>query len=119
VYEKRKETADSGDNDHVKTQVPGYESRTSGAKALIDTACYGTAEAVPFVQSFFPQPQATGISVTEGTGQVGNTFVEVEVQRLFGAKEQLLLSSPRAVQIDYRMKEKAGCSRPLFFPTPP
>jgi hypothetical protein len=49
------------------------------------------------------------MSVTEGTGQVGNTFVEVEVQRLFGEKEQLLLSSPQAVHIDIRMKEKAGC----------
>jgi hypothetical protein len=52
--------------------------------------------------SFFPQPHATGISATEGTRQVGNTFVEVEVevQCLFGEREQLLLSSPGAVQID-------------------
>ncbi|MDX6458886.1 MAG: hypothetical protein QOH35_4743 [Acidobacteriaceae bacterium] len=27
--------------------------RTSGAKALIDAAYYGTAKAVPFVQIFF------------------------------------------------------------------
>jgi hypothetical protein len=33
VCENRKEPADSEDNDQVKTQVPGYESRTSGAKA--------------------------------------------------------------------------------------
>ncbi len=29
------------------------EKRTSGAKALIAAAFYGTAEAVPFVQSVF------------------------------------------------------------------
>jgi hypothetical protein len=35
-------------------------SGTSGAKALIAVAFYGTAEAVPFVQSVFPQPVQSG-----------------------------------------------------------
>jgi hypothetical protein len=33
-----------------------WKRRTSGAKALASRAKCGTAEAVPFVQSFFPQP---------------------------------------------------------------
>jgi hypothetical protein len=36
------------------------ETRTSGAKALIGVVFYGTAEAVPFVQSVFPQPVQSG-----------------------------------------------------------
>jgi hypothetical protein len=32
----------------------GLEKRTSAAKAVSRQAIYGTAEAVPFVKSFFP-----------------------------------------------------------------
>jgi hypothetical protein len=32
----------------------GLEKRTSAAKAVKRQAIYGTAEAVPFVKSFFP-----------------------------------------------------------------
>ena len=33
--------------------MTNWKNRTSGAKALIDLAIYGTAEAVPFVRSSF------------------------------------------------------------------
>jgi hypothetical protein len=70
--DNKKRAASFGGSPHGK-----IEKSTSGAKALICLVV------------------RTGMSVTEGTGHVGNTFVEVEVKRAWGKRKPK--SSPEAV----------------------
>jgi hypothetical protein len=52
---------------HKEILQKSLENRTSGAEALSDRILYGTAEAVPFVQSSFPRsclPRSSGFPVT-------------------------------------------------------
>jgi hypothetical protein len=54
------------------------ESRTSEAKALISLAVYGTAEAVPFVQSFSASCKAVPILQRENYNHV---YIDYDILR--------------------------------------